>query len=376
MNKISSFIKNQAVLVAAWTLAIISAFIIPPGRHYFFYIDWRSLGILWSLMVIMMAFRLNGIFEAIGSWLLKEVHGITSLIAVLIFLCFFLSMLVTNDVALITFVPFSILILKACNAPHLLIPVIVLQTIAANLGSMLTPIGNPQNLYLFYLCNMELPEFILLMLPFTAISFVLLVISIIGLGKNGRTAELTQAQAALNARDKKEPDSKTVIVAAILFAVAILTVLHFVKWPVLVIMVSVAFLFLEPQAIKKADYSLLFTFIGFFIFTGNIARIPVINNQLETLVSGRELLVGIAASQVISNVPAALLLSDFSTHLDQLIRGVNLGGLGTLIASMASLISFKFYAALPEAKTSRYLVVFTALNILYLAVLLVFTLIF
>jgi len=394
MNKILNFLKTQAVLVVAWILAIVSAFFVHPDSQYIKYIDWRSLGILWSLMAIMAALRINGVFEQIGSWLLGKVKRLWQLISVLIFLCFFLSMLVTNDVALITFVPFAILILEACNCEKLLIPVIVLQTIAANLGSMLTPIGNPQNLYLFGLGGFTLGSFIQIMLPYTAASFILLVLSILIIAlrnkensfQGGQTPQLTtgdsRGQTPLEQRGQTSklsgriPKPVKLSIFAALFITAILTVLHIVPFYILVPVVLIFMALLQPKAIAKVDYSLLLTFVGFFIFTGNIARIDFINQQLQSFVGGKELLFGVVTSQFISNVPASLLLSGFSTSIPDLIVGVNLGGLGTLIASMASLISFKLYAANKDSKSGKYLLVFTALNILYLAILLLVTLIF
>lgn len=376
MKALLNFIKKQAVLVVAWVLAIISAFFVHPDGKYFSYIDWRSLGILWSLMVVMAAFRLNGVFEAIGKWLLGKVKKLWQLVLVLVMLCFILSMFVTNDVALITFVPFAILILEACNCPNLLIPVIVLQTIAANLGSMLTPIGNPQNLYLFGLGGFTLGGFIKLMLPYSTLSLVLLVICVAILGRKEK-GELAGGAEALGGGEKTANKSAgfslvKLVIFTVLFILSILTVLHLVPFYVLVPIVLVFMAIFERNSIIKADYFLLLTFIGFFIFTGNIARIDFINQQLKNFVGGREVLFGVAASQVISNVPAALLLSGFSKNISDLIIGVNLGGLGTLIASMASLISYKFYAEVKEAKTGKYMLVFTVSNIIFLAILIVF----
>lgn len=374
MKAVLNFLKKQVVLVVAWILAIISAFFVHPGKEYLAYIDWRSLGILWSLMAVMAAFRINGVFEAIGKWLLGKVHKLWQLILVLVLLCFVLSMFVTNDVALITFVPFAILILEACGCQQFLIPVIVLQTIAANLGSMLTPIGNPQNLYLFGLGGFSLGSFIKLMLPYSTLSLVLLLVCVVLLGKNQKGASFENSAESLNSNESNVSDNKglfvvKMIVFSALFLLSILTVLHVLPYYILVPVVFVLMLVFERTSIAKADYSLLLTFIGFFIFTGNIARIDFINQQLQNFVGGREVLFGIAASQVISNVPAALLLSGFSTSLSNLIVGVNLGGLGTLIASMASLISYKFYAASKESHTGKYMVVFTATNIIFLLIL-------
>lgn len=380
MKAVLNFLKKQVVLVVAWLLAIISSFFVHPSREYLSYIDWRSLGILWSLMAVMAAYRINGVFEAIGKWLLGKVQKLWQLILVLVLLCFILSMFVTNDVALITFVPFAILILEACDCEKLLIPVIVLQTVAANLGSMLTPIGNPQNLYLFGLGGFSLGDFVKLMLPYSSLSLILLIVCVILLGKQQKNSSLENSAESLSSDKSKSDTNETyfimkLIIFTALFVLSILTVLHVLPYYVLVPVVFVLMLIFERTSIAKADYSLLLTFIGFFIFTGNIARIDFINAQLQNFVGGRELLFGIVTSQVISNVPAALLLSGFSTNLSDLIVGVNLGGLGTLIASMASLISYKFYAASKDCKTGKFMVVFTVVNVVFLAILIVESLI-
>ncbi len=364
IHKIIRFLKRETVLTCAWILAIISAFFVHPDSRYISYIDFSSLLILWSLMVIMQFFSSEGIFVLTGKKLLTLTKKIWQLALVLILLCFFTSMLITNDVALITFVPFSILMLTACNRKDLLIPVIVLQTIAANTGSMFTPVGNPQNLYLFSLMNCSLKEFLMLMLPYTGFSFILLLGGILLL-KN-------KTEPCGNMKDDSSfirINPLTSGIYALLFITAILTVLKFIPFYVLAGLVLIATLIIKAPILLKADYALLFTFIGFFIFTGNIARIEVFKKALENLVAGNEVLTGIAASQVISNVPAALLLSGFASNLKALTTGVNIGGLGTLIASMASLISYKLYTQTPECKKSSYMLYFTTANIITLLLL-------
>ena len=176
MKKFIELVRKETVLVIAWVLAIISAFFVKPNIKYIDYIDFRTLGILWSLMVIMEGLSCNGLFEKIGYKLLKKTKNVWQLSITLVFICFFSSMLITNDVALITFVPFTMMILGKCEKQNLLIPIIVLQTIAANLGSMLTPIGNPQNLYLYGLWGVNIFTFIKTILPYSIVSFFLLLL--------------------------------------------------------------------------------------------------------------------------------------------------------------------------------------------------------
>lgn len=363
MKRVLGFLKKDIVLTAAWLLAAASAFLVPPSAAYIDYIDFRSLGILWSLMMIMQVFRENAVFDAVGSRLLRRTNKAWQLAAALIFLCFFSSMLITNDVALITFVPFGIMTLKRCGREDMLLPVVVLQTIAANLGSMMTPVGNPQNLYLYGVSGMSFAAFVRLVAPYTAVAAALLAFCILLLrGKNMRV------RAEVDAPEGKA-DRRTVAVFAALFVLALLVVLRVVPCLVLVAAVLAATLILCRKSILKVDYALLLTFVGFFIFTGNMGSIPKISSLLNNIVAGHEVIAGVLASQVISNVPAALLISDFSRNISALILGVNFGGLGTLIASMASLISYKQFAAAKPAEKGRYLLWFTVMNIAFLAVL-------
>lgn len=350
--------------MVATILAIASAFIVPPSAEYLGYIDWRVLGILLSLMVVMAGLQKNGMFDALGEALLARTKKVWQLVCVLVFLCFFLSMAITNDVALITFVPFAVVALEKSGLQRLLIPVIVLQTIAANLGSMLTPIGNPQNLYLYNLSGMGMGEFVMVMLPYTCLAFGMLMLSIVFIrGKN---------EAITTVEQSSENVSKIKIgVYLALFVLAFLVVLKALPYEAVLAIVLVVVLFMERKVLKDVDYCLLLTFISFFIFTGNIGNIPVIKDTLQQLVEGREVLIGVVSSQAISNVPAALLLSGFTTDYKALLVGVNIGGLGTLIASMASLISYKILANKYNEKKGRYFLWFTLANILFLVVLLV-----
>lgn len=367
MKKILTFIKKETVLTVAWALAALSAFWVRPGACYFDYIDFRSLGILWSLMAIMQGLKCNGVFEAIGWKLLEKTRKVGELVAVLVFLCFFTAMFITNDVALITFVPFTVMMLINCRKEELMIPVIVLQTIAANLGSMLTPIGNPQNLYLYGLSGLSIREFLLYMLPFSAVSAVLLLAALALIRGKEQKIRAGEHSKGVRKYDKKRILRITVYLA--LFIFSLLVVVHVVPCCFLVISVLILLFVLEKRVLLDIDYALLFTFIGFFIFTGNMGNVDIIKEFLQHLVAGREVFVGILTSQCISNVPAALLLSGFTTDYKSLLLGVNLGGLGTLIASMASLISYKFLVNQYPDKKGRYMLWFTIANIVFLLIL-------
>ena len=361
-HKILEFCKKEIVLVVATVLAVASAFVVPPSSAYLAYIDWHVLGVLLSLMIVMAGLQKNGLFDKLGEALLARTKKVWQLALVLVMLCFFLSMAITNDVALITFVPFAVVALEKSGLQRLMIPVIVLQTIAANLGSMLTPIGNPQNLYLYNLSGMSIGAFVLVMLPYTVLSLILLLVSLLLL--KGKGEDVT----AVSEQNRKISLPK-VITYVVLFVLAFLVVLKVLPYElVLGITVAVVF-FMERPVLKDVDYCLLLTFISFFVFIGNMGNIPVIKTALQQLVEGREVLVGVIASQGISNVPAALLLSGFTSDYRALLIGVNLGGLGTLIASMASLISYKIFANKYDARKGEYFRDLTVTNIIFLIIL-------
>lgn len=370
MKRVVSFIKKETVLLAAWVLALISAFFVTPSRAYLGYIDFRSLGILWSLMVIMQGLKQNGVFSFVGTRLLAKTRKVWQLSAVLIFLCFFCSMFITNDVALITFVPFAVMMLQSCKKEELMIPVIVLQTVAANLGSMLTPIGNPQNLYLFGVSQMDVGEFVRFMLPYTILSGVLLIVCICFLkGKSDPVdAAISEKELLTNERGRVE---KACVYTG-LFVLSLFVVGRVLDYRYMVAIVFVVVFFMEKKTIFHVDYSLLLTFVGFFIFTGNMGKIQTVSNLLQQVIQGREVVLGVLISQCISNVPATLLLSGFTEEYKKLLLGVNIGGLGTLIASMASLISYKIFANTCNKEKGRYFIHFTVINIVFLIVLLAF----
>lgn len=375
MKKAVGFIKREAVLCAALLLAVISACIVPPDQGYAEYIDLRTLAILFGLMSVMAGLQKLGVFRRIACALLKKVHGPVSLTMVLMLLCFFSGMLITNDVALITFVPFTFTLLGMLGEEQrrrLALPMAALQTIAANLGSMLTPIGNPQNLYLYGVSGMSIGSFVLLMLPYAAVSLILLLLLCLILGKsckgawnNGAVQLQGQETVDFHARAVRIP----LTVYLLLFLLCLLAVARVFPWQAVPVLVLLAVLAVDRKVLARVDYSLLMTFVGFFIFVGNIGRIPAFRDFLQGAVAGREAGVAIAASQVISNVPAALLLSGFTENYQQLAIGVNLGGLGTLIASMASLISYKYVAKEESGRKGAYILIFTLSNLLLLAVL-------
>ena len=370
-EKTIRFFKQETVLCAAVALAAGSMLFVHPDMEYLGYIDFRTLAILFCLMGVMAGLQKSGAFQYVAQTLLSRVSKAWQLVLILVLLCFFSSMLVTNDVALITFVPFTFIVLGMIGQEakqQLVVPVVVLQTIAANLGSMLTPIGNPQNLYLYGKAGLSVGDFVLLMLPYASVA--LLVILIWGLCQSMAYHGPIQVSFAEGA---ELSGSKThLAVYAALFALDLLTVARVIPYGVTLGVTVIALLLVDRDIFRRVDYSLLLTFVGFFIFIGNIGRIPAFSQMLQQIVSGHEVLAGVAVSQIISNVPAALLLSGFTEDLPALIIGVNLGGLGTLIASMASLISYKLIAREENQAKGVYFRYFTVANACFLIALLMF----
>ncbi len=372
MKKLLTFFKEETILCVAFMLAVISMFFVPPDRDYIGYVDFRTLAILFCLMCVMAGLQKIGVFNRIAKKLLGSVRSGSGLVLTLVFLCFFSGMLITNDVALITFVPFAFIVLRMLGPAlekKLLLPVVVLQTIAANLGSMLTPIGNPQNLYLYGKAGLSVGGFLMLMLPYTCLSFVLLAVFCILLG---RTCHEFPKLEELSSQKFSKMEKKTVfqfVFYLVLFSLCLLTVGHILPWQAIFLVVCISIFIIDKQILTKVDYSLLLTFVGFFVFIGNVGRIPDFRSFLQSIISGRETYTAIIASQVISNVPAALLLSGFTDNLAGLIVGTNLGGLGTLIASMASLISYKNVAKEAGEYRGKYIALFTVANLVFLVVL-------
>ncbi len=382
-KKVAGYIKSEVVLSIALILAIVSAFIIKPDKEYISYIDYRTIALLFCLMTIMQGFISTGVFKMLAEKLLFHVSTFRQLYIVLVVLCFVCSMWITNDVTLITFIPFTILVLKMAHLEKEMIPVIVLQTVAANLGSMCTPVGNPQNIYLYSVSGMSVMDFIRVMGPLSVISLIMILlvcllhknykveVNLSGsrdltdggilssdessqLVKNLSSDESSQLvkNLSLDKCDIDKSQQKKLcenIILLISFVISLLTVARILPYQyLLIIIVCVCIIlnivFHEKLLFLSIDYNLLLTFIAFFVFIGNMGRIDIVRTVINTVLSGREVIVSFLCSQVISNVPSAILLSGFTTEYKALMIGVNIGGLGTVIASLASLISYKFYA--------------------------------
>lgn len=363
MKSIFRPLKTEPVLSIATLLAILSMFFVTPSKEYLGYIDFRTLELLLCFMLVVAGFQDIGVFSYVGMSLLSKTKNTRQLASILIFLCFFTSMLITNDVALLTFVPFSIMLLRMLKREDLFIPVLVLQTIAANLGSMLTPIGNPQNLYLYSLYEIPMGTFILTMLPLTIVAFFLLILFLFHIRKETYTLE----ELVL----PQKPKTSFLLLYTGAFLLCLSSVLHLLSSHAMLLLIVLFVCIVNRSLFAKADYKLLLTFVAFFIFIGNMERIPMISETLCKLINQRELILGTLLSQVISNVPAAILLSGFTKDVNPLLYGVNVGGLGTLIASLASVISYGFYSKTENAKKGAYIKTFTLYNLLFLVILFV-----
>lgn len=363
MSSFIRFLKQETVLVVAWVLALASMALVPPDGSYLGYIDFETLGLLFALMAVMTGLRGLGVFSRMGRMVLSHTGSTQQLESVLVFLPFFISMAVTNDVALITFVPFALEVLDLVGQRNRIIPVVALQTIAANLGSMATPIGNPQNLYLYSHYGLHPADFFRLIFPLTLASALLLALLL--LNKSRPLAAAPQLE------EENSTGRQSLLWgygALFLLCLGSVGGLIPVWLPCLAVLLFTAVL--DRGVLPRVDYALLLTFVGFFLFVGNLGRLPAFRSLLEQVLYHHEVVCAILASQVISNVPAALLLSGFTDQGQALLVGTNLGGLGTLIASMASLISYKYVVRALPGKKGRYLLWFTAANVLFLVILL------
>ena len=348
IKKLAVLFKNDIVLLISFCLALLSCLITPPGPEYLGYLDFHTLILLFCLMLIVEGLREANFFPYIGNLLLSRTSSKRGLSLVLVFLCFVSSMFITNDVALITFVPFGILILEMAGMESRICYLIVLMTIAANLGSMFTPVGNPQNLYLYSLTGLKLHEFLLVL-------FALL-------GTERGSIRIQMENTSLTKKG-------TLLFLGLLFLFCMLSVAGILSDWILLILIVIPLLIHQRTLFTRVDYSLLLTFIFFFIFVGNIDHFEQLRVFISSVLAHHERIISILASQVISNVPAAMLLSNYTAEVQELIIGTNLGGLGTLIASMASLISYRQISARYPRQKGKYFIIFTICNVIFLLIL-------
>lgn len=363
--RMRDFLKAEAVLVIAAVAAIASMAVYPLTAStvdiYASYIDLRTLGLLFCLMTVVAGLGRAGLLDRIRDWLMSRVGSARGLAFILVNVVFASSMLVTNDVALITFVPLALALFMHASARATIATVVAL-TVAANLGSMCTPIGNPQNIYLVSAFNMGLDDFFATVLPIGALSY-LCCIALVALVPAEHLDKPMQNEASTIA-------SGRLFLYLALFALCLACVGRMVSWELCCVAVALSCICFDHRVFAQVDYSLLATFLCFFVFVGNLKQVDAISTFLATAMAGREVLASALASQVISNVPAAIMLSGFTDNVRALLIGTNIGGLGTPIASLASLISLRIYARVPRAETGRYLLWFSLVNALLLVLML------
>ena len=359
LRKGKRFLKKNVVMFVALVAAIITCFFVQPDREYLSYFDTKTLACLFVTLAVVCALRNIKFFTILARKLVLITGNLRSLFIMLVCITFIGSLLIANDMALITFLPLGYFALSVTRKEKYMAYLFILQNISANLGGMLTPFGNPQNLYLYSFYNIPTGEFCSIMLPpfLLAISMLLLCCMLV---KPKPLSIKEQFQDKLSI--------KRTVLYLVLFAVSLLVVFRVV--PVLwgLLGITAVLIVADRDAIRMVDYPLLLTFAFFFVFSGNLARIDFISEMFSSLLEKDTLLVSILSCQFISNVPTAILLSQFTADYHSLLLGVNIGGTGTLISSLASLITFSEFKVLYPDKTKKYLLMFTFMNVVFLVV--------
>ncbi len=383
------------MLAAAAVVAAASMLVVPPDGDYLGYFDWKTIGCLFCVLAVASAFRRVGAFDRIARMAIARNGQPRTLALVIVLVTAAFSMLFTNDVALVIMLPLVAAVLVELGQVRLVPAVFALQTLAANLCGMVTPFGNPQNLYLYSYYHLGLGEFLNAMaLPFLVSLAAIVAVTWAITGKAGKTGKAGAESAGSDRAEAEEAvaeparrralamplDKRRLIVYGFLFVITLLAVFRVIAFLAAVIMVAVILAAVDRKALAEVDYALLVTFLCFFVFAGNMARIPALGDALGSLMSEWGLLVSALTSQMISNVPAAVVLSHFTEAWQPLLVGVNIGGAGTFVGSLASLIAIRYFAlsrkVFPRLRTSeaptmgRFLLLFGAMNIAFFVVLL------
>lgn len=358
-RKFHSFFKNNTVMMIAFFAAVITCFIVPPDAKYLSYFDFKTLTCLFCVLAIVCALKNIDFFYMLAAKIVQLFRNTRMCILALVYITFIGSMLIANDMALLTFLPLGFFVLSTTKTEKYMAFTFIMQNIAANLGGMLTPFGNPQNLYLYSKFNIPTGEFMSIMaLPFGAAVFLITVCCLFVKKEPMRVPE---------EKIKLEP-KKTIIYLAC-FALAIAIVFRGIPYWIGLAVIPVVLMFMDRKALKQVDYPLLLTFVFFFVFAGNMGRIPAVGRFFGGLLDKNTLVFSVLSCQMISNVPSAILLSQFTMDYPALLVGVNIGGTGTLIASLASLITFREYCKHNPTKKAYYVGVFSAFNFGFLILL-------
>ena len=357
------FIKKNAVMFIALIAAVVTSFIVPPDKEYIGYFDFKTLSCLFCVLAVVCALKNVRFFYLLAHSVVRLFKNARMSVMALLYITFIGSMLIANDMALLTFLPLGYIVLEATGEQKYMAKTFILQNIAANLGGMLTPFGNPQNLYLYSKFNIPDGEFISIMAPSFLLSIAMITVCCIIFIKP-EPLEIAEEKISL-------PPVRTSIYLA-LFALSIIIVFRIIPYYIGLIVVPLALLFLDRKALGKVDYMLLLTFVFFFIFAGNMARIEPVREFFGSLLEKNTLVFSALSCQCISNVPSAILLSQFTNNYRELLIGVNVGGTGTLIASLASLITFREFTKRQKGQTRRYILEFSAFNFAFLIILILF----
>ena len=357
---VKNLIKNNTVAFIAFLAALVTCFFIPPDKEYINYFDFRTLTCLFSVLAVVMALRNVRFFYTIAKKIVRKFKNAKMAVLALVYVTFLGSMLIANDMALITFLPLGYLVLESTGKRKYMAFTFIMQNIAANLGGMLTPFGNPQNLYLYSKFEIEEWEFLSIMFPPFILAIALITICCLVFVK----AEPLDIDDTYN-----DTHPIRIAIYLLLFAFSIVIVFRFIPYVIGLIVIIPALLILDRKALKSVDYGLLLTFAFFFIFSGNLARIDAVREFFSALLEKDALIVSLLSCQFISNVPSAILLSQFTDNYRALLYGVNIGGTGTLIASLASLITFRQYISVEPKKALSYVLKFSLFNFALLFIL-------
>ena len=364
---LSSFVKKNVVMLIAMLAALVTCFLVPPDKAYLDYFDVKTLTCLFCVLAVVCALKNINFFYMLAKKLIQIFRNTRLCILALVYITFIGSMLIANDMALLTFLPLGTYVMTSTGKGKYMAFTFIMQNIAANLGGMLTPFGNPQNLYLYTKFQIPTGEFMGIMAAPFALAIALITLCCFIFVKP-ETFELKDEKISL-------PVGRSVVYL-LLFGLAIAIVFRGIPYGVGLLVIPCVLAFMDRKALKMVDYPLLLTFVFFFIFSGNMARIDAVRSLFSYLLEKNTLLVSVLSCQVISNVPSAILLSQFTENYKHLLLGVNIGGVGTLIASLASLITFREYSKQNKGKTGYYILLFSAFNFAFLIILAVFSLLF
>lgn len=367
MNKIIAFLKKEIMLTVAVLAAVISLFITPPSKELLKDIDWKTLATLFMLLSVLEGFKKESIFNP----LLKRTSKLSSmkgLTCFFVYSVFLTSMFVTNDVSLIIFVPLTIILFKAGGKEKYIIPVLTFENIAAIRGSLLTPFGSPQNLFLFSQSGISAPSFMLMMLPLWVFSSVLLYFFILFLYRHDTKEKIQIEEKDMCQQWLSENRGKRILYVTLFVIIVTTIVTRTSYWPFVTLFVALSLLIFDRKILIRTDYVLLLTFFCFFVFSSSICKNPVISEFLKNSVSGHEYVWSILLSQIISNVPASIVLWPFTENLRALLYGLDSAGLCSIIGSLASVINLRIYSREYPGNSMKFIGKFTWISLIFFAV--------